>query len=257
MKRFLYSTLMRVRPAPLAVFFKRLLGVRREPFTARHATFYVDPVSNFGYRLMKDGVYEEEIVEIMREKLVPGGVFYDVGANEGYFTCVAGKIVGPTGLVVSVEPQSRLFTVVEKNTQLNDLTNVNIVRTAVGKSEGSGEMFLSPDINTGSSGMMQVSKYRRSVETVQITTLDKLTEKLGTAKIDLMKIDIESFEWEAVLGSKKLFQSQSVKNIVIEIHNQELARRGKCAGDIAEFLMSCGYSAAQRGEVHFFTAVSR
>lgn len=252
MSKYLHSALMRVRPAILAVFLKKLLRIRRQLFIAQHGTFLVDPVSNFGYRLMNRGVYEEEILEIMTEVLFSGGVFYDIGANEGYFTCVSGQIVGPTGLVVSVEPQSRLANIVKRNVELNNLRNVSLITTAISDVEGSAEIFLSPDINTGSSGLSQFNKLYFPTEIVAVTTLNRLCEQFGSTKIDLMKIDIESFEWEAIFGSKSLFRSRLIKNIAIEIHDNELLRRHKCSADIVDFLMSCGYTFSRRGEVHFF-----
>jgi hypothetical protein len=56
-----------------------------------------------------------------------------------------------------------------------------------------------------------------------------------------MKIDIESFEYEAVLGSKELFQTDLIENIALELHPDILESRGKSGTDIVEFLQSAGY----------------
>ena len=60
-------------------------------------------------------------------------------------------------------------------------------------------------------------------------------------KIDLIKIDIEGFEYEAILGSKELFSQGRVRNIALELHDSTLFRRGKKMEDITRFLESCGY----------------
>lgn len=51
------------------------------------------------------GTVETEVQDALAELLRPGDVFYDVGANVGYFTIIAARLVGPEGRVVAVEPQ--------------------------------------------------------------------------------------------------------------------------------------------------------
>src|SRR4051812_38970298 len=120
---FLYQCLARVRPAPVASALKRLLRVRRRAVTTPEGTFWIDPVSNLGLELLR-GRYEPSLTEVVRRYLRPGGVFVDVGANEGYFSAIAARLVGPTGRVVAVEPQARLRPVLEENFRLNGVANV-------------------------------------------------------------------------------------------------------------------------------------
>ncbi len=46
---------------------------------------------------MAMGLYEPHVAQLIGEILQPGDVFYDVGANAGYFTLVAAQKVGATG----------------------------------------------------------------------------------------------------------------------------------------------------------------
>lgn len=56
-----------------------------------------------------------------------------------------------------------------------------------------------------------------------------------------MKIDIESFEYEAVLGSKQLFEGNIIENIALELHPNILEVRGKSGSEIVDFLYEAGY----------------
>ena len=80
------------------------------------------------------GKYEPQETAIVLGVLRPGDTFVDVGANWGYFTLVAAARVGNTGRVVSVEPDPRLFEMLEGNVTANTFTQVRTVRAAA--SEG-------------------------------------------------------------------------------------------------------------------------
>ena len=61
------------------------------------------------------GRYEPQETAILRELLKPGMTFVDVGANWGYFTLVGAHLVGPSGRVISLEPEPRLFRLLVSN----------------------------------------------------------------------------------------------------------------------------------------------
>ncbi len=56
-----------------------------------------------------------------------------------------------------------------------------------------------------------------------------------------MKMDVEGFEYEAILGSKDFFQSNILENIALGLHPDILKQRGKSESDILEFLSENGY----------------
>src|SRR4051795_13108866 len=102
--RFLGPILRRIRPALLASYLKRLLRIKRVVVRTGAGAFFVDPISHLGAQLIDTGEYEPDMMATLEKHLSAGGVFVDVGANEGYFSVEAGRIVGPSGRVVAVEP---------------------------------------------------------------------------------------------------------------------------------------------------------
>src|SRR5262249_13205461 len=65
------------------------------------------------------GRYEPQETALVRSILRPGMSFVDVGANWGYFTLLAAHLVGKGGRVISLEPDPRLFPILQRNVTRN------------------------------------------------------------------------------------------------------------------------------------------
>jgi FkbM family methyltransferase len=74
--------------------------------------------------------------------LKPGNVFYDVGANVGFFCLLAARLVGPAGRVYAFEPHPAYAERVRKNARLNGFA-IQVVEAAV--ADSSGETVLRVD----------------------------------------------------------------------------------------------------------------
>ncbi len=55
-----------------------------------------------------------DVQRVLQHFLRPGDTFVDISANHGAFSNVASRLVGPEGLVVTVEPQPRKATLLRK-----------------------------------------------------------------------------------------------------------------------------------------------
>jgi len=232
---------MRVRPAFLAAWLKKVLGVRRKAVKVSEGTFWVDPVSQFAINLVSTHGYEPEMGETLRRYLRSGSTFVDIGANEGFFTVQASRIVGPSGRVLAVEPQGRLQEVIRKNLELNGLTNVTLVRSAVSDRPGEAELHISPSTNTGSTGLSQSTRYRVPQEAVPVNTLEGILDQHGIEKVDLMKMDIEGFEYEALIGAEKLLKAKRIRAVALEMHPELMRGRGKQPERLEALLAQSGY----------------
>jgi FkbM family methyltransferase len=233
--------LLDVCPGFVATFLKKVLRVRRLVHETSQGRFFIDPVSHFGRILLCDGTYEPEVIATLAATLQPGDTFLDIGANEGFFSVVASKLVGPSGRVISIEPQSRLQSVIARNLVENSARNVEVHPLVISDSVGWATLHLFPDINTGGSGLYRWTKYPNATEKVPQTTLSQLLATAGVGQVKLMKLDVESFEHEIILGSPDVFARGLIGHIALELHPQILARRGKSEADIINFLIEKGY----------------
>lgn len=240
-QRFLQHVLMRIRPSFIAAWLKPLLGVKRLAAETGYGTFWVDPVSVFGIKLTNKGVYEDGMIKTLEKFLHPGSCFVDLGANEGYFTVIGARLCGDTGRVLAIEPQLRLLPVIEENMRLNNVANVTLVNVAIGDQPGTVEMQLTPSTNNGGSGFGRRSRYKLPTQQIAMQTLAQVLDGQAATEIDLMKVDIEGFEYEALLGSPHVFEQHRIKALALELHPTLLSERGKDAGDIEAMLKRCGY----------------
>ena len=236
-----YKRLTRIRPTIIGAWIKSAMRIKRREVQTRLGIFSIDPASCFGLILIENGVYEPETVQTLQTFLKEGGVFFDVGANEGYHTVIASRIVGPKGRVFAIEPQSRLQSALQKNLELNQCTNVTLIKSAISDKEGRAILFLLPDTNSGASGLIRATKYRVPTEQVNTVTLEKLFATYSVDICDLMKVDIEGFEPEAILGSASLFESRRIRAMALEPTAHLAQKRGHKPEQLTLFLEQRGY----------------
>lgn len=233
--------LLRIRPAPLACGLSRLFQLHhRRYLRTPEGLFYINPISTFGYALL-NGAYEPDMSAVLEQHLHNGAVFVDLGANEGFFSVVASRLVGPRGSVIAVEPQSRLQSVLLKNFEINNCYNVRLIRCAIANQTGVTRLMIAPETNTGSSGLFRSTRYRLPSEAVQAFTLEEFFEKVGLDRCDLIKIDVEGAEYDIVTSSTAFLKRGIIRNVAIEFHDAVLAKRGLHSDAIREAFALCGF----------------
>jgi len=224
-----YGWLYRIRPQTLAEPFYRLVG----PYGGRAivevsgAKIYVDPFSTSG-RIIVDGEeYEPDFVRLIRARLPVGGCFLDIGANEGIFSAIAAHVAGENGMVIAVEPQSRLRDILEIHIALNSRGTYRIYRNAIGEQDGQKlTLNLGPSSHTGGSSLVRAYRWNRRTEEVMSRSVDSLLAEHGDRRVDLMKVDVEGFEAEVVGSAEATLRAKRVEVLAIDYHGSILAKRG-------------------------------
>ena len=240
--------LIKIRPIELAVFLKWALRIRRRETQADELRLWVDPASNFGSRVLAEGAYEPALTAVFRQLLRPGDTVFDVGANEGWFSMVACQCVAPNGRVLAVEPQERLWPVILENASLNHFANLALLPFGVSREEGVVSMNLYPTLNSGSSNFGPGKRRFDKVQRVTVMPLERLIDQSGVDRIDLMKIDIEGFELEALRSAGRHLGS-TIRRLVVEIHPPLLQARGESEQEVRILLADSGYEPEMLGEV--------
>ena len=237
----LHRLLLKVRPAFAASFIKRVLGIKRRVIETRHGRLYIDPVSHSSAAMISDNGYDPALIHSLNSILKTGDTFLDIGANEGYFSIIGSKLVGPSGQVISVEPQSRLQPVIFRNIMENRAYNVQVLQRVLSDQAGVATIHLMPDVIHGGSGLIRDTWYRNPTELIPQMSLAGLFDLLHLSKVKLAKIDVEGFEYEVILGSRAIFEENLIENIALDLHPFFLHPRGKSEDEILEFLKGCGY----------------
>ena len=147
-----------------------------------------------------------------------GDVIVDAGAGIGEDTLVFSRRVTESGRVIAIEANPRVFRCLQKTVRLSGLSNVAALRCAVYSREG--EVFISNDeLHAATTIVATVAG-----EPVAARSLDSLFEELGLQRVDLLKLNIEGAEAEALGGMEAGWQA--VRNVVISCHDF-LAERGR------------------------------
>jgi FkbM family methyltransferase len=253
MKAVFVEGIRRIRPAPLAAALAHIVGLNKRKFVqTEQGIFFVAPISQLGFHL-RHGEYEPGTTAILRKYLVPGAVFVDLGANEGYFTVLASRLVGPQGIVIAVEPQSRLQSVIKANLDANNCRNVRLVKGVVSSKTHRVNLALTSSINNGASSLFKSTKYPLLREEVQSFTLGDLFASLGVKRCDLMKVDIEGAEYDVLTGAREVLKGGTIRNMTIEIHDSILERRGLSWSRTHEVLLECGYIATNERDSNVYS----
>lgn len=163
------------------------------------------------------GIYEYPIQENIRKNLGTGGVFYDIGANNGFFTLLASQLVGQTGHVSSFEPFPKNIASIKNVISRNKLTNCHLEECAVTDSVGEAQLFYQDNMATPS--IMHKEGDGPSSLRVPTVTLNEYV--LNSPRPTLIKLDVEGAEVGVLQGSKSLIASDGPPSWIIELHRPD------------------------------------
>ncbi len=93
--------------------------------------------SNPGYAL---GTTEPALQRLLFQELRAGGVFFDIGANVGFFTLIGARCLSPSGMVYAFEPLPDNVSALRHNLDINRLSHVAVMPEAVADQCGSADL---------------------------------------------------------------------------------------------------------------------
>jgi FkbM family methyltransferase len=162
-----------------------------------------------------DGSYELEVQRILLERLKPGSVFYDVGANLGFYSLLAAR---QKAQVFAFEPDVQNAESLERHVRLNSLAaNIEVIRAAVFST--SGFVALEPADSARGHGNAHVGpNTQHSNPTVKVPciTLDDFAREHVVPST--IKIDVEGAESNVLKGAEELF-THSRPHLICEVHD--------------------------------------
>ncbi len=187
------------------------------------------------------GKWEHDSTEIVSSTLKEGDVFFDLGANVGYFTLLAAQFVGRRGQVYAFEPVPEIFAKLEQNVKLNGFNHVTLVNAAV--TDRSGKVAIE-DVscltNLGTASLVPRQPGIPMLE-VPAVSLDEFCRSHTITRIKLIKMDIEGAEMLALRGMSDLLSASRAPDLLCEVDDALLSRMGARAEDLCEFLSSLGF----------------
>jgi FkbM family methyltransferase len=140
------------------------------------------------------GLWEPDISHLIARLLSKGDVFVDVGANIGYYSLLASRLVGGAGAVVAVEASPQIFSRLQANIRANQAVNVRAVNVAAADEAGQVTIYSGPRQNSGASSTLKEWRNGEAEAVVAALPLDKILTNGERSKVRLIKIDVEGAE---------------------------------------------------------------
>jgi FkbM family methyltransferase len=169
---------------------------------------------------VQKGIGEPQVQKALTDHLRPGMTFYDLGANIGFFSLMAARIVGPQGCVVSFEADPEIAGRLRENLARNQFTNAHVEQKAVW-SEPATVSFERVDPNTSPDrglGHISPNGSAPGTITVEAVSLDQYTANHPSP--DFVKCDVEGAEVAVFQGAARLFSGKR-PIFLVEIHSPE------------------------------------
>ncbi len=207
---------------------------RLQEFLAGRARASVVEVNGYTLQVdVREGIdatkFEERTTDVMRKLVRTGDTVLDIGADIGYYACLAAKLAGPSGRVFAFEPNPRSFGFLEKNIATNGFANVTLVPKALSDKRGSLPFYENgPHSSLGYDRFAEGAPSRM----VEVLPLDEFFST-QTPRIAVVKIDVEGSEGRVLRGMRNVLAKNPNVKVIMEFYPMLLAQAGE---DPQEFL---------------------
>lgn len=216
------------------------------PGSATGLRFECDPRNVIAREAFFTGRYEPQETALVTHLLQPGWTFVDVGAHWGYFSLLAAERVGPSGRVLAIEADPRIFGILGRSIGLNAgrLDHVAAIHAAVAGESGSLPFRVIDESqdNWGIARLAPPGEDASTTTLVRAEPLDALLNDAGVRAVDLLKMDIEGAEAAAIRGIRAGLAAGRYHRILLELHPPQIVEYGSTAEAVMADLRAAGYT---------------
>ena len=186
------------------------------------------------------GRYEVHLSTVFEKYCTSGMTVVDVGANLGYYSLLASRLVGPSGRVVALEPNSENCRLLLSSLRLNDITNVQLLPVAA--DTATGWAYYSTHVGSTGGLIEDGDLLSRPGTVVPTFRLDELVDQLVDGPVGFLKMDVEGAEGRVVRGATRLIERD--RPIVTTELKDEMLRRvsGTTVAEYLGYFEKLGYT---------------
>lgn len=200
-----------------------------------------DLYSKRQFLTLQDETYEEPVTELLTERMCHARAFVDVGANLGYYTCIASKLM-PEGQVYAFEMDDDNLELLGKNVRLNNTNNVRIIRGAVTNSSSPVQYIkdtAKASVGFGLTKHPEKDQVHGNLVSVDGIVLDEYFQ--DSPAPDLYKIDVEGAELMVLQGMQRLLSAPHVE-IFVEVHPDRILNFDANVSEVITLLIDHGFT---------------
>lgn len=192
--------------------------------------------------LYQFGIWEPSLSGWLARTLRPGDVFVDVGANIGYYSLLAARLVGHLGSVVAIEASPAAYAALRRNVATNQTGNVRLVDRAVAEDERTLTFYEpKPGIHSVTTSVRTREDMAPAFQ-VEARPLSSLLTAAEVSAARVIKIDIEGGEYAALRGLVPVLdRAREDLEIVVEVSESLLAHQSHTIADATGLLSDRGF----------------
>jgi FkbM family methyltransferase len=189
------------------------------------------------------GFYRPWVLPYFDALLARGRTVLDVGASVGAYALWAGRRVGPTGLVLALEPEPSSYAKLERNLALNGMSQVHPLPWAAADRDGATSFHMNAEDhpNQGQSSLAGQDVHARRVE-VRCTRIDTLRRERGV-RVDVLKVDAQGAERVVLAGAAETL-AQDRPAVMVRLHQAKCVAAGGDSTEVQRLLLEAGYDLA-------------
>ena len=187
---------------------------------------------------LRSGEYEPHLTAVFERYCRPGMTVVDVGANLGYYSLLAARLVGPSGRVVALEPNSENCRLLLSSLRRSGLGNVQVLPVAADVEKGWA--YYSTHVGSNGGLIDDGDLLTRPGVVVPTFRLDDLV----AGPVGLVKMDVEGAEGRVVRGATRLIEHER-PIVTTELKEEMLTRvSNSTLGEYLSYFEGLGYTAA-------------
>ena len=190
------------------------------------------------------GTYEVPIQNIFTQHLKSGDVFYDIGANVGFFSIIAAKLVGDTGKVYAFEPGKENAQSIRHNAQLNSFSQIEVIEKAVSNTSGEGQLLLAEYSGGHALATADAPPDLAGEVTVDLVSIDDLIAQNKIEPPNFVKVDVEGAELDVLKGMRETIKTHK-PTIIYEVDDGDRTGYERKYRELANFFESLNYQVTQ------------
>ena len=216
-----------------------LNSTQKLDYPGKDIEIYVDTPREY-YTRSHSCQKEPGTIQWLEKHIKPGTVFYDVGANIGAYTLVAGALGAK---VFAFEPAFQNFNQCNRNITLNGMdSNVSLFPVAFStQTKIANFKYIEMTPGTSRCYYNEEGSYHLNIPPVVekatiILSLDSFLEIFNLPEPEMLKIDVDGGERDVINGAKQTMKNTTLKSIQIEVDETE-----RPADDIKELIQSYGF----------------
>jgi FkbM family methyltransferase len=194
------------------------------------------------------GIWEPAITRHVQLRLKAGDVFIDVGANVGYYTLLASRLVGVTGEVYSIEASPTIYESLQRNVRANTASNVRCINMAASSEHALVPLYLHSESNRGATTTVPFMALSNSAEFKGMIAADTLENIVGRdvlCKASVIKIDVEGAEWSIIQSLEHVLGDMANDvEIIVEVTPTAIIDTGGSLESLLKIFQNAGFSAS-------------